>query len=117
MSHFSLDDKSAWQWTAMIMQPEYIVADLVETARAQVTRKKGLPALSRLRLETFHEGRAAQIMHLGPYAAEAPTIEKLHQFIAAQGGQRVGKHHEIYLSDPNRTTPEKLKTVIRQPFA
>jgi hypothetical protein len=117
MSRFSLDDKSAWQWTAMIMQPEYIVADLVEAARAQVAGKKKLPALSRLRLETFHEGQAAQIMHLGPYAAEAPTIQKLHDFIAGQGGQRTGKHHEIYLSDPSRTAPEKLKTVIRQPFA
>ena len=100
----------------MIMQPDYIVADLVETARAQVARKKNLPALPRLCLETLHEGRAAQIMHLGPYAAEAPTIERLHQFIAAQGGQRTGKHHEIYLNDPGRTAPEKLKTVIRQPF-
>ncbi|MCK6623720.1 MAG: hypothetical protein DPW09_02165 [Anaerolineae bacterium] len=116
MSHFSLDDKSAWQWTAMIMQPEYIVAELFEAACNQAARKKNLPALSRLRLEIFHEGRAAQIMHLGPYAAEAPTIEKLHRFIAAQGGQRVGKHHEIYLNDPNRTASEKLKTVIRQPF-
>lgn len=117
MSQFSLGDKSAWQWTAMIMQPEYIVADLVEAARAQVARKKGLPALSRLRLETFHEGQAAQIMHLGPYTAEAPTIEKLHQFISTQGGQCVGKHHEIYLGDPSRTAPENLQTVIRQPFA
>jgi len=116
MSRFSLNDKSAWQWTAMIMQPEYIVADLVEVARTQLARKKKLPALPRLRLETLHEGQAAQILHLGPYAAEAPTIEKLHQFITAQSGQRLGKHHEIYLNDPNRTAPEKLKTVIRQPF-
>jgi hypothetical protein len=86
MSRFSLDDKSAWQWTAMIMQPEYIVVDLVEAARRQVAKKKLLPALPRLRLETFHEGQAAQMMHLGPYAAEAPTIERLHQFIAARGG-------------------------------
>lgn len=86
MSQFSLDDKSAWQWTAMMMQPEYIVADLVEAARAQVARKKKLPALIQLRLETFHEGQAAQIMHLGPYAAEARTIEQLHQFITARGG-------------------------------
>ncbi|MCG3210278.1 MAG: hypothetical protein FOGNACKC_03909 [Anaerolineae bacterium] len=117
MSRFSVEDKSGWLWTAMIMQPEYIVADLVETARAQVARKKNLPALPRLRLETFHEGRAAQITHIGPYAAEAPTIAQLHQFIAAQGGQCAGKHHEIYLNDPGRTAPEKLKTVIRQPFA
>ncbi len=116
MSQFSVDDKSGWQWTAMVMQPEYIVADLVETARVQIARKKKLPALSHLRLETLHEGQAAQMMHLGPYAAEAPTIEKLHRFIIERGGQPVGKHHEIYLNDPGRTAPEKLKTVIRQPF-
>lgn len=116
MSQFSLNDKSAWQWTAMIMQPEYIVADLVEVVRVQVARKKKLSALPQLRLETFHEGRAAQITHLGPYAAEGPTIEQLHQFIATQGGRRLGKHHEIYLNDPSRTAPQKLKTIIRQPF-
>jgi hypothetical protein len=89
---------------------------VVEAARTQVAGKKNLPALPRLRLESLHEGQAAQIMHLGPYAAEAPTIQKLHDFIAGQGWQRVGKHHEIYLNDPGRTAPEKLKTIIRQPF-
>lgn len=117
MSQFSVDDKSGWQWMAMIMQPDYNVADLVEMARAQVARQKKLPALPRLRLETLCNGQAAQMMHLGPYAAEASTIEKLHQFIAAQGGQHTGKRHEIYLNDPTRTAPEKLKTVIRRPFA
>ena len=116
MSRFSMDEKEAWKWTAMIMQPDFVTAELVEAAKDQAQRKKGLVAISLTRFKVFREGRAAQIMHIGPYAEEAPTIEKLHEFIAAQGGTLSGKHHEIYLSDPNRTAPEKLKTIIRQPF-
>ncbi len=116
MSLFSIEDKSAWQWTAMIMQPEFVTGDLFEEARQQVEEKKGLPGLDRLRLMEYDEGRAAQIMHIGPYADEAPTIRGLHAFIGEQGGSLEGKHHEIYLGDPRRTAPEKLKTVIRQPF-
>jgi hypothetical protein len=71
--------------------------------------------LDRLRLETLEEGLSAQILHVGPYADEAPTIAALHDFIEAEGHRRRGKHHEIYLSDPRRAAPEKLKTIIRQP--
>lgn len=116
MSQFSVEDKGAWKWTAMIMQPDFVTMELVEAAKEQAQKKKGLAAISQITFEVFHEGRAAQIMHIGPYAEEAPTIKKLHEFIAARGGRRAGKHHEIYLSDPNRTVPEKLKTIIRQPF-
>lgn len=116
MSQFTMDDKGAWMWTAMIMQPDFVTAELVEAAKDQAQKKKGLAAIALIRSEVLHEGRAAQIMHIGPYAEEAPTIEKLHEFIAAQGSTLSGKHHEIYLSDPNRTAPEKLKTVVRQPF-
>ena len=116
MSQFTMDDKGAWKWTAMIMQPDFVTAEMVEAAKDRAQKKKGLAAISLIRFEALHEGRAAQIMHVGPYAEEPPTIEKLHEFIAAQGGTPSGKHHEIYLSDPNRTAPEKLKTVIRQPF-
>ena len=116
MSQFTMDDKGAWKWTAMIMQPDLVTAEMVEGAKDRAQKKKGLAAISLIRFEALHEGRAAQIMHVGPYAEEPPTIEKLHEFIAAQGGTPSGKHHEIYLSDPNRTAPEKLKTVIRQPF-
>jgi hypothetical protein len=116
MADFSMDDKDAWHWTAMIMQPEWITAELVEEARRQVARKDGAAALGLARFETFDEGQAAQVMHIGPYAAEAPTIARLHAFIAERGGRLRGKHHEIYLGDPRRTAPEKLKTVVRQPF-
>ena len=83
----------------------------------QTKKKKNLPALANVRFESYHEGTAAQIMHIGPYAAEARTIAILHEFITRSGHQLSGKHHEIYLSDPRRTAPEKMKTIIRQPFA
>jgi hypothetical protein len=100
----------------MIMQPDVVTAEILEQALAK-TAKKGLAAQGLVRLERFAEGRCAQVMHLGPYAAEAPTIQRLHAFIADQGLQLRGKHHEIYLSDPRRTTPEKMKTIIRQPVS
>lgn len=116
MTQFSMEDKDAWKWTAMIMQPAYVTQQLVEEAVKQVEKKKGLPSLSDMRFEAFHEGTAAQIMYFGPYSEEALTIDKIHGFIRDQGYRLRGKHHEIYLSDPRRTAPHKLKTIIRQPF-
>lgn len=116
MSTFLDGKKDQWKWTAMIMQPEYVTRALFEKAREDVKKKKSLPALERVRLESFCEGRSAQIMYLGPYSAEGPTIQRIHAFVREQGGKLTGKHHEIYLGDPRRTAPEKLKTVIRQPF-
>ena len=116
MTQFSLEDKGKWKWTVMIMQPEYVEADLVGRAAAQVAKKKGGHPLSQLRFEGFHEGPSAQIMHIGPYATEPPTIQKLHRFIKEKGHTSRGKHHEIYLSDPRRAAPERMKTLIRQPI-
>lgn len=115
MSRFSSEDKTDWSWTAMIMQPEPVTTEIAEAARQHAAAKKSLPALERLRFERFHEGLAAQVLHIGPYAEEGPTIARLHAFIAEHGYVPAGKHHEIYLSDPARSAPEKLKTVIRQP--
>ena len=116
MAQFTVEDKSAWQWQAMMMQPDFVTAVHIAKAKEQVKEKKGLVAVERLKFETFAEGRAAQIMHIGPYADEAPTIQKLHDHILELGGELTGKHHEIYINDPSRTAPERLKTVIRQPF-
>jgi hypothetical protein len=116
MSHFSMADKDQWLWTSMIMQPDLVDLASFEEAVAQVQKRKDLPALGRMRFERYHEGLSAQVMHVGPYADEATTIERLHRYIAGRGYQRRGKHHEIYLSDPRRTVPEQLKTVIRQPM-
>lgn len=116
MATFSVERKSDWLWTLLIMQPDFITAAQVEAAKVEAAKKKDLPALSQLRFEAYHEGLSAQIMHLGPFAAEGPTIATLHTFISNQGYQLRGKHHEIYLNDLRRTAPEKLKTVIRQPI-
>ncbi len=119
MREFSAEHKERWLWTMMIAQPQEVTAALFEQAREQVQRKKPSPALAKLRLEEFQEGLAAQIMHLGPYAAEGPTIARLHAFIREQGYAFDGtrqKHHEIYLSDPRRAAPQKMRTVLRQPM-
>ncbi|MCI5130221.1 MAG: hypothetical protein D3904_01575 [Candidatus Electrothrix sp. EH2] len=115
MAAFSVDKKEDWQWTLMIMQPEYISEDMVATAREEVARKKNSSALSQVRFASFQEGRAAQTLHVGPFSEEGPTVEKVHRFIKEQGEQRTGKHHEIYLSDIRRAAPANWKTVIRQP--
>lgn len=115
MADFSEDDKSAWSWTSMIMQPSHLAADHVEAAVEQVRSKKNPPALDKVRFEPFREGLSVQIMHIGPYAEEAPTIARLHRFAGDNGYQLRDRHHEIYLSDPRRAAPEKLRTVIRQP--
>jgi hypothetical protein len=119
MREFSVDNKEIWLWTMMIMQPEEVTGALFARVLEQVQHKKDSPALAKMRLEHFHEGLAAQIMHLGPFAEEGPTIARLHAFIRDHGYACNGleqKHHEIYLSDPRRVAPEKMKTVIRQPM-
>ena len=116
MSQFTTHDKAAWQWTMMLMQPDFISDALVQQARELAFKKKPLAALERIRFETFEEGLSAQILYYGAYADEGPTIAKLHTFIHESGHELRGKHHEIYLGDPRKTAPAKLKTVIRQPM-
>ena len=116
MTKFSADRKEEWKWTAMIMQPEYVSADEVKVAVEQVKKKKNPTALPKVRFESFKEGPAAQIMYVGPFSAEGPTITKIHAYIQNSGHMLSGKHHEIYLNSPATTAPEKLKTIIRQPM-
>jgi hypothetical protein len=115
MTTFSTEDKSNWKWTAMIMQPPFVTAEMVERAIAEVKKKKNPAAISKVRLVPFTEGRCAQILHIGPFSEEGPTIEKVHHFIDARG-RRSGKHHEIYLSDIRKADPAKWKTIVRQPM-
>jgi hypothetical protein len=117
VTSFPAEDKSSWSWTAMIMQPDVVTGELVSEAIGEARAKRPLAAAAKLRLERFGEGLSAQVLHIGPYAAEVPTIERLHAFIAAQARARRGKHHEIYLGDPHRSAPEKLRTIIRQPVS
>ena len=116
MSSFSVDNKENWKWTLMIMQPELVKKEMVATAIEEVRKKKKPVALPLVRFESFAEGKVVQIMHIGPFSEEGPTVEKLHSFIKVSGSQRIGKHHEIYLSDIRRAAPEKWKTIIRQPM-
>ncbi len=107
--------RDAWRWTMMVSLPSAVTAAEVLAATAAAARRRDNPLLSAVRLETFTEGLAAQIMHVGPYSAEMPSIERLHAFVAEQGYELTGRHHEIYLGDPQRTAPERLKTVVRHP--
>jgi hypothetical protein len=115
MSEFSLAVKERWHWTLIMMQPDFVTPEVFTSALQQAWRKKTLPALHKMRLEAYAEGLSVQIMYSGAYADEGPTIARMHDFIRQEGYVTNGKHHEIYLGDPRRTPPEKLKTVIRQP--
>lgn len=113
---FNINIKDNWAYTVMIMQPDLITSDLFQEALAKLRKKKGdQPGFARLRLERFHEGLCIQTMHVGPYATEPSTMEKMDVFALAHGYQMHGKHHEIYRGDPRRGDPQKLKTVLRHP--
>lgn len=119
MDSFNRGEKDKWLWTLMIMQPDYVTSDMFASAREQLQEKKGpeLPSLGKVRFDSLFEGLSAQIMHLGHYSDEGPTIELLHQHIKANGYRFNGKHHEIYLSDIRRAAPERWRTVLRQPVS
>ena len=107
--------KDKWRWTMMIMAPGFVASKHYKAGLAKAGKKLGEPPET-LRFEDYDEGLAVQILHIGPYDAEAPTIERLHKsFLPANGLKENGHHHEIYLSDPRRTEPEKLRTILRQP--
>lgn len=109
LADFTANRRDGWRWTMMIRQPDWITAALVDQTRA--AKAIDLP----VRLERLTEGLCLQTLHLGPYAAEGPTITRLHHEIAAQGLRPTGHHHEIYLGDPRKVAADKLKTLIRQP--
>ena len=107
--------RDEWRWTLMILQPDWITPQMVETAIDKALAKRDDKPAS-LRLETFHEGRCLTRLHIGPFADEAPVLHRLHhELMPSLGLTFNGNHHEIYLSDPRKTAPEKLKTVLRQP--
>jgi hypothetical protein len=113
---FQASNRDEWTWTMMIMQPDWIDNELIDQSREKVREAKDLPALELLRTERLAEGLSVQTLHIGPYAEEGPILAKMHlDYIPANALLEDGLHHEIYLSDPRRTAPEKLKTVLRQP--
>jgi hypothetical protein len=118
---FDINIKDNWSYTLVIMQPDVITQEVFEEGQAQVRKKRGdSEALSKLRLEYFVEGLCAQIMHIGPYATEPATMERMREFLKENGYRDCvglgGKHHEIYLGDPRKADPAKLKTVLRHPI-
>jgi len=115
MTKFNLDHKDEWDWTAMILQPEFITPEMVKDAMTTASAKGKAPLADRTRLEGLAEGECVQILYFGAYDDEAPTIARLHAFIRENGYTPHGKHHEIYLSDARRVAPEKNKTILRQP--
>jgi hypothetical protein len=117
MSTFLTGEKSKWDWTMMIRQPDVVTGDLVARLADEVAANKSMPVAKELRLIPFEEGAAAQVLHVGPYDTEGPTIARLHDFIQEHGFTLDGRHHEIYLGDPRRSAPERLRTIIRQPYA
>lgn len=116
MSDFLTGNKSGWDWTMMIAQPEWITGEFIEQAKKKATAKVDQKVLDQVRFKPYLEGTVVQMMHIGPYSAEGPNIARIHEFARQQGYELTGKHHEIYLSDPRRSAPEKLKTIIRQPI-
>ena len=117
MTVFTRDrDKSRWNWTTMLMVPEWITTTMYDDAVAEVARKKAPAALGLVRLETLEEGRCVQTLHVGSYDDEGPVLAQMHEeFIPGAGLRMTGKHHEIYLSDPRRVASERLRTILRQP--
>ncbi|MDC9824534.1 GyrI-like domain-containing protein [Devosia sp. ZB163] len=114
----SARDKSQWDWTVMNLVPEWISDDHFDDVVAALAKAGGAPAIDRIRLETLDEGLCVQTLHVGSYDDEAPTLARLHdEFVPANGLMLTGKHHEIYLNDPRRTEPSKLRTILRQPVS
>lgn len=119
MDDFITEKRDNWKWKMFIVQPDFVTKKMFDDAlKTLKEKKKELPSGSKLKFEKIKEGKAAQIMHVGPYNEEGPIIEKLHAFIEDEGGKLKGaqSHHEIYLGDPRKTDPKKLKTILRQPF-
>ena len=114
---FTARDKDAWSWTMLISLPGWVGDEQVHDAIAGARlKKKSLPGLDRVRVETLDEGLCMQLLHVGSYDEESPALARLHgEVLPAEGLRERGRHHEVYLSDPRRVAPEKLKTVVRQP--
>ena len=114
--HFDIRIKDNWFYTVLILVPSLVTQEMLAEAVVQIRKKKGdLPGFARLRLESFEEGSCIQIMHIGPYDTEPATVEKMDAFAQLNGFSKIGKHHEIYLGNPLRADPAKLKTILRHP--
>jgi hypothetical protein len=112
---FDITRPENWKWTAMIMQPDHISDSMYKESLEQLRKKRPNPSLDKMRFETFREGLSIQIMHIGPYTEEPVSLANMDAYAQDNGFRLRGKHHEIYLGDPRRADPAKLKTVLRHP--
>lgn len=112
---FEMGQKKDWSWTLLVWLPDFIKETDVKEVVEQAKAKKPNPKLDELRLETFYEGQCVQIMHVGPYDTEQSSLDLMLKFMAEYKLIQNGKHHEIYLGDPRRADPSKLRTIIRHP--
>lgn len=116
LADFASRRKDRWSWTMMIMVPNFISQAIAEAAVAKVSAKKSLSTLSLVRFASLEEGRSVQTLHVGSYDSEGPILKRMHEeFLPSKGLSETGIHHEIYLSDPRKVAPDKLKTILRQP--
>ncbi|MCX4791249.1 GyrI-like domain-containing protein [Streptomyces sp. NBC_01221] len=116
MDDFLARLKDNWRWRLLINVPDWITSDMIEDAKHTALTKKNLPAIPDVRSQTLHEGNSAQVLHIGPYDDETPILTRLHhEYLPANNLREAGLHHEIYLSDPRRTDPAKVRTILRQP--
>ena len=115
----NLEERTGWQWISMIRQPDFVTPEVFDWAVRECREKKPEIDVSRARLERFTEGLCVQVMHVGPYAQERASMAKIGEFLAREGlvseAGLLRKHHEIYLGDPRKTAPERLRTVLRTP--
>jgi hypothetical protein len=116
MELFSIENKREWKWTLQVMQPDLVTELHYKKAFSEVAAKKKLSSLPKIRFESYCDGLAVQLLHMGPYDNEEFNIKKLHTFIDDNGFSKTGRHREIYLSDARKTTPDRLKTILRQPI-
>lgn len=114
---FDINKPDNWHWQAMILQPDHITPEMFAEGLERLRKKKPAPAVDKLRLETFEEGLSMQILHIGPYATEPATVAIMDIFAAEHRLEKRGHHHEIYLGNPMKANPDKLKTILRHPVA
>lgn len=108
--------RSEWYWKLLIRMPDFVTSEIFKTAQEEVFKKKGVALINEIKFETIDEKKCVQIMHIGPYSTEPETIAKMQDFMKENGVSENGLHHEIYLSDPRKTVPKKMKTILRQPI-
>jgi len=107
--------REEWRWKLLIRMPDFVTSEMVEKAKEEVFKKKGIELIKEIKFEKMKEGKCVQILHIGPYSTEPESLPKMKKLMEEENLVKNGLHHEIYLSDPRRVPEEKWKTILRQP--